>query len=111
MGFSNSKRHQTKIEPHIENAEDLYSLNKHALGPGVLAESEWLAAGLDASDMISIREYRLKRVRKKLIEYDCAGVLLYDPVNIRYAADSINMTIWTSHNAACYSLVMTKAQP
>ena len=56
MGFSNSKRHQPKIESHIEKAEDLYSLNKHALGPGVLAESEWLTAGLEAPNMISIRE-------------------------------------------------------
>ena len=111
MGFSNYKRHQSKIESHIENAEGLYSLNNHTLCPGVLSESEWLAAGLEAPDMTIIREYRLNRVREKLIEFDCAGVLLYDPVNIRYAADSINMTIWTSHNAACYSLVMTKAQP
>jgi Xaa-Pro dipeptidase len=57
MGFSNSKRHQPKIESHIEKAEDLYSLNKHALGPGVLAESEWLAAGLESPNMTIIREY------------------------------------------------------
>ncbi len=54
MGFSNSKRHQPKIESHIENAEDRYSLNKHALAPGVLAESEWLAAGLEAPDTTKI---------------------------------------------------------
>ena len=58
--------------------------------------------------MISIREQRLKRVREKLIEFDCDGVLLYDPVNIRYATDSTNMSIWTSHNAARYSLIMTE---
>ena len=67
MGFSNSKSRQPKIESHIENTEDLYSLNKHALDHGVLAESEWLAAGLDDPDMTSIREYRLKRVREKMI--------------------------------------------
>ena len=57
MGFSNSQRHQPKIESHIENVEDLYSLNKHALGQGFLAESEWLAAGLESPNMTIIREY------------------------------------------------------
>ncbi len=83
-------------------------LNKHALGPGELAESEWSAAGLASPDMTKIREYRLKRVREKLIEFDCAGILLYDPVNIRYAIDSTNMSAWTSHNAARYALVMAQ---
>ena len=58
--------------------------------------------------MTKIREYRLKRVREKLVEFDCAGILLYDPVNIRYATDSTNMSLWTSHNAARYSLIMTE---
>ena len=46
MSFSISKRHYSKIGSHLEDAEDIFSLNKHALGPGELAESEWLDAGL-----------------------------------------------------------------
>ena len=107
MSFLTNKRHHAKIGSHLDGAEDIYSLNKHTLGPGELAESEWLSAGLASPDMTKIREYRLQRVREKLKEFDCAGILLYDPVNIRYATDSTNMSIWTSHNAARYSLVMT----
>ena len=108
MSFSAAKRCQSKIGSHLKGEEDIYSLNKHALGPGELAESEWLKAGLASPDMTKIREYRLKRVREKLVEFDCAGILLYDPLNIRYATDSTNMSLWTSHNAARYALVMTE---
>jgi len=107
MSFTTNKRHHAKIGSHLDGTEDIYSLSKHTLGPGELAESEWLSAGLASPDMTKIREYRLQRVREKLKEFDCAGILLYDPVNIRYATDSTNMSIWTSHNAARYSLVMT----
>jgi Xaa-Pro aminopeptidase len=107
MSFTTKKSHHAKIGSHLDGTEDIYSLNKHTLGPGELAESEWLSAGLASPDMTKIREYRLQRVREKLKEFDCAGILLYDPVNIRYATDSTNMSIWTSHNAARYSLVMT----
>ena len=107
MSFTTNKRHHAKIGSHLDGTEDIYSLNKHTLGPGELAESEWLSAGLASPDMTKIREYRLQRVREKLKEFGCAGILLYDPVNIRYATDSTNMSIWTSHNAARYALVMT----
>lgn len=108
MSFTAAKRHHAKIGSHLKGEEDIYSLNKHALGPGELAESEWLKAGLANPNMTKIREYRLKRVREKLVEFDCAGILLYDPLNIRYATDSTNMSLWTSHNAARYALVMTE---
>ena len=51
------------------------------------------------------RTYRLSRVRKLLAETDCAAILLYDPVNIRYALDCSNMQVWTAHNPIRYALV------
>ena len=108
MNFSNNKRHQAKIAAHAVGAEDIFILNRHSQGPGALAEEEWQAAGLVAPDMTTIREYRLKKVRDQLKTDDCAGILLYDPLNIRYATDSTNMSLWTSHNAARYALVMTE---
>ena len=51
MSFSAAKRYQSKIGSHLKGEEDIYSLNKHALGPGELAESEWLKAGLASPDM------------------------------------------------------------
>jgi len=44
------------------------------------------------------RAYRLQRFRDEMARQDVAGLLLYDPVNIRYAFDCSNMSIWTAHN-------------
>ncbi len=51
------------------------------------------------------RAYRKQRIVEKLREHDCAAILLYDPVNIRYALDISNMQLWTTHNAANYAVV------
>lgn len=48
----------------------------------------------------SARAYRLERFRQQLAEHDCAALLLYDPVNLRYALDTPNMQVWTALNAA-----------
>lgn len=59
------------------------------------------AAVLDAA-----RKYRLERLRMKMRDYDCPALLLYDPVNIRYAFDCSNMSIWTMHNPSRYALIL-----
>jgi len=59
-------------------------------------------------DMKRLRAYRLGRVREQLKARDYAGVLLFDPVNIRYATDSRNMAVWTLHNAARYCFIPTE---
>lgn len=53
-------------------------------------------------------KYRLARVRRQLLKSDCSAILLYDPVNIRYATDSSNMQVWTMHNYARYTLVFAQ---
>jgi Xaa-Pro aminopeptidase len=53
-------------------------------------------------------QYRLGRVKQQLIDNNCAAILLYDPVNIRYATDSSNMQVWTMHNPARYTLVFAQ---
>ena len=59
-----------------------------------------------SSDILErARAYRLGRLRSQLYQHDCAAILLYDPVNIRYATDSSNMQLWTLHNAVRYALV------
>ena len=79
----------------------------HALGPGPDLEAEWLAAGLRLPDRPAIRRYRLERVRAQLRAAGCDAALLYDPLNIRYATDTTNMSIWTMHNAVRYVFVAT----
>ena len=81
------------------------ALNMHLLGPGEPAVSEWQTAGLELPNMDAVRAYRLQRVRALLKEQDLAAAVLVDPLNIRYASDSTNMQLWTSHNAARYCFV------
>lgn len=52
------------------------------------------------------RSYRLRRFREQMARADVAGLLLYDPVNIRYAFDSSNMQVWTAHNPTRYALIL-----
>lgn len=70
------------------------------IGPTALAFSEWEAAGLTLPDLPSLRVYRLARLQEQIKAHDCAGLLLFDPLNIRYATDSTNMQLWIAHNAA-----------
>ncbi|MGB5706026.1 MAG: Xaa-Pro peptidase family protein [Arenicellales bacterium] len=60
------------------------------------------AAPLDEQ---AVRNYRLERVRSLLRQHDFAAVLLFDPINIRYANGSRNMQVWTMHNFCRYALV------
>jgi Xaa-Pro aminopeptidase len=53
------------------------------------------------------RGYRLGRLRDQIAQADMAALLLYDPVNIRYAFDSSNMQVWTAHNAMRYALILS----
>lgn len=55
--------------------------------------------------LTSAAQYRLQRVCKSLQDDGCDAVLLYNPINIRYATESSNMQVWTMHNAERYALV------
>ncbi|MFJ4454863.1 dimethylsulfonioproprionate lyase DddP [Pseudomonas sp. NPDC089392] len=70
------------------------------IGPTPLAFAEWAALGLQAPHLPSMREYRLQRIREQLVARDLGGILLFDPLNIRYATDTTNMQLWTTHNPA-----------
>jgi Xaa-Pro aminopeptidase len=70
------------------------------IGPTDLAFAEWAAAGIDAPDIPALRAYRLQRLQDQIRKHDCAGLLLFDPLNIRYATDCTNMQLWIAHNMA-----------
>ncbi len=52
-----------------------------------------------------IQAYRVAQIQRRLIEADCAAVVLFDPVNIRYATGTRNMQVWTMHNICRYAVV------
>ena len=72
--------------------------NRIEIGPTVLARKEWEAAGLELPDLPGMREFRWKRLTEHLVERDYGGILLFDPLNIRYATDTTNMQLWNTHN-------------
>lgn len=57
------------------------SVTGHALAP----VDHGLLAAYAAIDRPALRQYRLERIRQQLRAQDYAGVLLVDPINIRYA--------------------------
>ncbi|WP_419904975.1 M24 family metallopeptidase [Kiloniella sp.] len=67
-------------------------------------------SALPQVDEPKMRMERLARLQHCLAENDLGGILLYDPINIRYATDCRNMQIWTMHNAARYCLVPTEGK-
>jgi len=69
-------------------------------GPTAIAFSEWQALDLEIPHLDTMREYRLQRLCGEIRRHDYGGILLFDPLNIRYATDAINMQLWTSHNPA-----------
>ena len=72
--------------------------NRIEIGPTHLAFDEWAAAGLTAPNLDAMRLYRLNRIIAGLAARDLDAVLLFDPLNIRYASDTTNMQIWNTHN-------------
>lgn len=68
------------------------------IGPTQLAFREWAEAGLALPDLARMRRYRLDRLVAALQARDIGGLLLFDPLNIRYATDTTNMQLWNSHN-------------
>ena len=91
-----------------ESAEFIRAANEghHInLGPGEPCLTEWKAAGLDLPDLPAMRQYRLDRVVAQLQRFDYGGILLFDPLNVRYATDSTNMQLWVMHNGARYAYV------
>jgi len=68
------------------------------IGPTVLAMQEWAAAGLTLPDLAAMRAFRLQRLVDAVNARAYGGILMFDPLNIRYATDSTNMQLWNTHN-------------
>ncbi len=68
------------------------------IGPTLLAFREWEAAGLTLPNLDAMRRYRWERLTRHVVERGYGGLLMFDPLNIRYATDSTNMQLWNTHN-------------
>jgi len=72
--------------------------NRVEIGPTRLAFDEWRVAGLDLPDLPAMRRYRWQRMTQHVAARDYGGLLMFDPLNVRYATDSTNMQLWNAHN-------------
>ena len=52
----------------------------------------------DEINFEKLRSYRLDRVKKELEKNNLEACILFDPVNVRYALDTLNMSIYNMHN-------------
>jgi len=52
-----------------------------------------------------MRRYRLNRVKEQLIKHDIGACILFDPINIRYATDTRNMSMYTMHIISRYVFI------
>ncbi len=97
-----SFRHQVrKIDPskgRLLNDKTPNDDDRVEIGPTILARDEWEAAGLAAPNIPAMREFRWRRLTDHLIDRDYGAILLFDPLNIRYATDATNMQLWNTHN-------------
>ncbi|MDG1235059.1 MAG: M24 family metallopeptidase [Amylibacter sp.] len=72
--------------------------NRVEIGPTQLAFGEWEAASLTLPNLQKMREFRHARLTQHVVDRDYGGVLMFDPLNIRYATDTTNMQLWNTHN-------------
>ena len=59
----------------------------------------------DEIDFDKLRSYRLDRVRNELKKNNIEACILFDPVNVRYALDTVNMSVYNMHNLTRYCLI------
>ena len=59
----------------------------------------------DEIDFNKLRSYRLDRVRNELKKNNIEACILFDPVNVRYALDTVNMSVYNMHNLTRYCLI------
>ena len=91
------------LAPEVAAASS--ELHHLILGPGAELEAEWIAAGLELPDLVSMREYRLARLQLQLDLMGYDGAILWDPMNIHYATDTTNMQVWAGHFPSRYCWV------
>jgi len=65
---------------------------------------------VDSDTQAGIQTHRLLRICQRLQATDCAAIVLFDPVNIRYATGTRNMQVWTMHNICRYTVVFASGE-
>ena len=59
----------------------------------------------DEINFEKLRSYRLERVKIELEKNNLEACILFDPVNVRYALDTVNMSVFNMHNLSRYCFI------
>ncbi len=81
---------------------------KRKINPDSKSNSNFITKKRLSEDEINfdkLRSYRLDRVKKELEKNNLEACMLFDPVNIRYALDTVNMSVYNMHNLTRYCFV------
>ena len=73
-------------------------MDRVEIGPTKLAFDEWRKAGLELPDLQAMRQFRHQRLVDGVNSRNYGALIVFDPLNIRYASDSTNMQLWNTHN-------------
>ena len=68
-------------------------MDRVEIGPTKLALDEWAIAGLELPDLQQMRRFRHQRLVQGINARDYGALVVFDPLNIRYATDSTNMQL------------------
>ena len=83
----------------------MFSDERKATYLNIAAADHPLTSPVSEQTHEAARRYRLSRIREQLDRHDCTGILLQDPINIRYALDVSNMQVWMAHNPTNYAVI------
>lgn len=95
--YSNSRKIDPSKGSHLPDGTPNNG-DRIEIGPTLLAMQEWEAAGLTLPNLERMRTFRHSRLTEHIVDRDWGGLLMFDPLNIRYATDSTNMQLWNTHN-------------
>ena len=81
---------------------------KRKISPDIKTKQNFITKKRLREDQINfdkLRSYRLDRVKKELEKNNLEACILFDPVNVRYALDTVNMSVYNMHNLTRYCFV------
>ena len=96
INAATQRNHRPNLRPDGTPDDD----DRAEIGPTAKAFAEWETLDLAIPNLDDIRSVRLGRICIELNKRNLDAVLLFDPLNIRYATDTTNMQIWTAHDFA-----------
>ncbi len=70
-----------------------------------------VGGGIARFDDLALTRGRLDRLQAQLRAADYGAALFFDPLNVRYATGTRNMSVWLLHNPARYCFVPAAGRP